>query len=156
MPIKNYTTEISAIKSIAEIQANLVVHGARAIMINFDDKQQPKSLSFVISVNNRDVPFRLPANVQAMTQVLLNQLTSSTYRQYDQRYQEQRRKKAEEQAFRTAWRIIKDWVDAQLAIIETKMVTMEEVFLPYAQLQDGQTLYQRMLERGFMLTGGKE
>lgn len=32
MPLKNYTTEVSALKSIGEIQGNLVAHGATAVM----------------------------------------------------------------------------------------------------------------------------
>ncbi|WP_189339127.1 hypothetical protein [Williamsia muralis] len=37
-----------------------------------------------------------------------------------------------EHALRVAWRITKDWVEAQLAIIETQMVTPAQVF-PRAQ-----------------------
>ena len=46
-----------------------------------------------------------------------------------------------EQAYRTAWRIIKDWVDAQMALLETEMVDFEEVFMPYI-LSGRETLYQ--------------
>ena len=35
-----------------------------------------------------------------------------------------------QQANRTAWRIIKEWILAQMALIETEMVSVEEVFLP--------------------------
>jgi hypothetical protein len=55
------------------------------------------------------------------------------------------------QASRVAWRIIKDWVDAQLAIIETEMVTLEQVFLPYMQVKDNKTLYEVMIEKRFLL-----
>ena len=34
-----------------------------------------------------------------------------------------------DQAVRTAWRIVKDWVEAQMALVETQMVTTAEVFL---------------------------
>jgi hypothetical protein len=44
---------------------------------------------------------------------------------------------------RTAWRIIKDWVQAQLALVEINMVTVPQVFLPYAIMQDGRTLWER-------------
>ena len=49
---------------------------------------------------------------------------------------------------RTAWRITKDWVEAQMAIVETKMVTLPQVFLPYAVTQNGQTVYEKILENG--------
>jgi hypothetical protein len=39
---------------------------------------------------------------------------------------------------------VRNWVEAQLAIIETKMVTTEQVFLPYAIVRGGQTLYEHV------------
>ena len=36
-----------------------------------------------------------------------------------------------QQAIRTSWRTLKDWVEAQMALLETGMVTMDEIFLPY-------------------------
>ena len=36
------------------------------------------------------------------------------------------------------WRILKDWVEAQMALLETGMVTMDESFLPY-MVSGGQT-----------------
>ena len=50
-----------------------------------------------------------------------------------------------EQAYHTAWRIIKDWVEAQLALLETEMVDFEEVFMPYI-LSGRETLYQALSE----------
>ena len=47
------------------------------------------------------------------------------------------------QANRTAWRIIKEWILAQMALIETEMVTVEEVFLPY-MLTGKQALHQAL------------
>lgn len=35
MAIKNYTSKISTIKSLAEIQEDLAIHGARKIMIEY-------------------------------------------------------------------------------------------------------------------------
>ena len=44
------------------------------------------------------------------------------------------------QAVRIAWRIVKDSVEAQMALVQTQMVTTAEVFLPYAVMRDGRTL----------------
>ena len=44
---------------------------------------------------------------------------------------------------RTAWRIIWEWILAQMALIETEMVTVEEVYLPN-MLTGKQTLYQAL------------
>jgi hypothetical protein len=37
-----------------------------------------------------------------------------------------------QQAARVAWRIIKDWIEAQLALVESNQAVMAEVFFPYA------------------------
>ena len=61
-----------------------------------------------------------------------------------------------QQAVRIAWRIVKDWVRAQMAILETEMVKMEQIFLPYMITNNNQTLYESMVDRGFYLTEGKK
>ena len=55
--------------------------------------------------------------------------------------------KNEEQALRTSWRIIKDWVEAQLAIVEAELAPIQEVFMPYLVMNtSGQTLSKMILE----------
>jgi len=49
-----------------------------------------------------------------------------------------------EQAVRTSWRIIKDWVEAQMALVESELADVSEVFLPYAITQNGSTLYEEI------------
>lgn len=78
-----------------------------------------------------DTPFgprgiRLPANVDAVHKVLTKQKVKCD----------------REQAERVAWRIVKDWVEAQMAILESEMVQMEEIFLPYMVSTSGQTLFE--------------
>lgn len=53
-----------------------------------------------------------------------------------------------EQAARVGWRIIKDWIEAQLALVQTQMVTLDQVFLPYARTNTGETVYQRYIGAG--------
>lgn len=153
MPLKNYTTQIAAMKSIGEIQGILVAHGARAIMINYNNDREPTSLSFIVPTKYGEIPFQLPANVAAVMKVLEEQMPGRKL--YDREAIEERDKKRFQQATRVGWRILKDWVAAQMAILETEMVTMEQVFLPYMQVKDGRTLYENMIDRGFYLTDGK-
>jgi hypothetical protein len=47
-----------------------------------------------------------------------------------------------EQALKVSWRIVKDWVEAQMAIVEAKLADVVEVFLPYLITKQGKTLYQ--------------
>jgi len=141
MPLKNYTTEVPAMKSIGQIENNLVKHGAISIVVNYGPDREPENLCFVISTPQGTIPFRLPANIKAVASLLQGQRVHGYTKP--------------ELASRVAWRIIKDWVDAQLAIIETEMVTIEQVFLPYMLVKGQNTLYETMKDYGFYLTEGQ-
>lgn len=139
-PIANYTTTVTSLKSIGEIQGMLVSHGAKHILIDYEHSE-PVGLAFIVATAYGDVPFRLPANIDRVKAVLNKQRV--------------RTKVSDEQASRVAWRILKDWVRAQMAILETEMVTIDQVFLPYMQAgSDGKTLYQVMLDHRLQLPGG--
>lgn len=155
MPLKNYTTEISASKSVGEIQGILVAHGATAIMVNYGPDHEPSTVSFIVRVPQGDIPFRLPVHVAAVAKILSSS-RDPNYRRYDAEYQKALVAKIRAQASRVAWRILKDWVDAQMAIIETEMVTIEQVFLPYMQVKDGKTLYEVMVDQRFLLSEGSD
>lgn len=139
MAIKNYTTTINANKTIGEIQELLSKHGATAIMTEYSNGNVT-GLSFKIMTPRGEMGVRLPANTDRVLQVLRNQ-----------RKKNNKVKDTMEQATKTAWRIIKDWIDAQMAILETEMVEMEEIFLPYMINNDGQTLYQAFKNNQLML-----
>lgn len=126
MAIKNYTTSIDVYKSIGEIQGALANHGARKIMVDYDGLGQPIGVAFVIETPYGPRGFILPANVEGVRDVFASQNI----------------KAQKGQAERTAWRNIRDWIMAQMAIIEAGQVNMEEVFLPYLTDGKGQTLYQ--------------
>lgn len=46
------------------------------------------------------------------------------------------------QAERIAWRNVKDWISAQVALVETEQATMDELFLPKLVDRNDRTLYQ--------------
>lgn len=144
MPILNYTTGIPVEKTVSEIQKCLVAHGARGILCEYDGAGEIEALSFKIQIEENVMSFRLPSDWRPVLQIL----------NADKRVP--RHKKTNEQAARTAWRIIKDWVEAQMAIVETKMVKVEQVFLPYAMNKKGQTFYDIVKENPqFLLPAGE-
>jgi hypothetical protein len=57
----------------------------------------------------------------------------------------------EAQAQKVAWRIVKDWVEAQMAIVEAQLADMAEVFLPYAITKSGTTLYKEVQGNGMLM-----
>jgi len=129
MAILNYTTKITTEKTASEIQKKLADAKAQAVLCEYDDDAVMCAMSFRIMTPNGSVFFRLPAN------------TKGVFRALQSGRNIPRKLKTKEQAARVAWRILKDWVEAQLAIVEAEMADLTEVFLPYAQNQDGQTVY---------------
>ena len=140
MPILNYTTKVAAETTAGQIQKILVRVGAQAIMSEFDDEGVMCALSFRMNHNGIPIMFRLPARVDAIHRLLQDQSDRPSYR-------------TREHAAKVAWRIIKDWVEAQCAIIEAEQADLIEVFLPYAQDNSGTTVYERLKNSDFrMLT----
>jgi hypothetical protein len=85
-----------------------------------------ETLQFFLWIRNQDVAFSLPVHGRKFQHVLELQQV----RRYDE----------EEYVYRVAWRNIRDWVMAQLALSETEIVEMPQWFLPFATDAKEQTL----------------
>lgn len=141
MPLLNYTTQINAEKSVTEISRALSKVGARRVMHEYDDTGSIIALSFEIELKGNPIAFKLPTDYRPVLEVLKKDPKVPA------------RLATTEQALRVAWRITKDWVEAQVAYIETMMVTTAQVFLPYAVTKDGTTLYQQIANNPGILIG---
>lgn len=149
--IKNYTTSVSVTRTINEIQELLVSKNAEKIMIDYKDGE-PISLMFMIRTDTAEIPIQLPARTENVAQIFYQNKNSSKNRYYkkDLSTTEQ------EQAKRTAWRNLKDWIDAQLALIETDMVKFEEVFLPYIIMQNNKTAFENFKNNQLQIGEGEQ
>lgn len=144
MPLLNYTTQIDAFKTISEISQLLAKAGASAVMHDYDDNGNIVALSFKIKLNENEIAFRLPTDWRPVLRVLENDRNVTP------------KLKTQEQALRVAWRITLRWIEAQVAFIETMMVTTAQVFLPYAVTANGQSLYEYIGQNtGLLLGDGK-
>lgn len=139
MAIKNYSTSIDSYKTISEIQQLLAKKGAQQISIRNDNDGNPISLSFLILWDTKPVAFMLPCNFEGIKRAMSNDKKVS------------KSQCTTDQALRVGWRIVKDWVAAQLAIVEAEACTMSQVFLPYALTKDGETMYQLVERKKEML-----
>lgn len=145
MPLLNYTTEVPATRSIGQVQALLVEAGARQIMATYNDVGTPTAMVFMVETAFGSRGFTLPVNSDRVLTVLKRD------KKVPPRY------KSAEQAERVAWRILKDWVEAQLAIIRTEMATLDQVMLPYMQQGErGETVYELYRDRQLALPAGAE
>ena len=146
MPILNYRTTIDAGKTAAEIQVKLARAKAQAILTEYDGQGVIVAMSFRIPTRHGLLSFRLPANTEGVYEALRRDPKVPP------------RLRTKDQAARVAWRVLKDWIEAQLALIEAQLAEAAEVFLAYAQFEDGRTVYETLEGGGFKalaLTGPK-
>lgn len=134
MPILNYTTSVESDKSIAEITGILSRFGARSITTEYDADGFVCGISFVIMIEMRPLAIRLPANVEGVYSTLRTAKGVPN------------RNRTMAQARRIAWRILKDWLEAQLALFQVGQAEAGQVLMPYAIDAEGRTAYQMFRE----------
>lgn len=112
MAIKNYTTKVPAVQTVSEIQGMLAMHGARRVMMDMDDGGKVSAVTFAVECFGQMQVFRIGANAEGVMRVM-----ERDHIRCDK-----------EQAERIAWRNVKDWIAAQLAMVETEQASMAELF----------------------------
>lgn len=136
--LKNYTSLSSLPNIFNAIEKTLATHGAKQVTRDYNSDGRIVSISFVVTTIRGDIGIRLPARFDRVEKI----------------FEEQGIRFKPEQPYRTAWATIRDWVDAQMALIDWEMVKPEEVFLPYAIAQDGRTYFEVVEDKGFQLESG--
>lgn len=138
----NYTSRVAPGRTILELQRTLADAGAHEVSARYAGGS-PVGLAFVIDTPAGRRSFTLPVNADKVYAVMVADRVEKRYRN-------------REQAERTAWRIVKDWVEAQLAIVATEMVTLDQVMLPYMTLDSaGRTVYELFVDRTLALGSGE-
>jgi hypothetical protein len=140
MPILNYTTTIAADKTLGEIQRMLARKGATRMMVDYDPKEgEPVGIAFAIVVDGQTLHYRLPCRWEGVEARLRGD------------HEVPARLKTRAQALRVGWRILKDWVEAQLALIDGGGSTVEETMMPYAITPSGRTVYEVYRDNRYQL-----
>jgi len=127
--LKNTYSEAPIQHIFAAIDETLGSHGATRISKDFQGGRAT-ALVFSVMIGTRLHSFRLPARMENVEKLL-----------YPGR--EELTQAMRNQAYRTAWANVRDWVAAQMALVQTGMAAMEEIFLPYMlDEQSGQTFFE--------------
>jgi len=138
MFLKNYTSTVPIDRTIARIETLLAEFGAKAIGKNFE-RGRLVSLTFQLEINGRDVLIQLPANPQAVYDVL---------RKECKRPRNGTLEKLKCQSDRTAWRIQQEWLEIELTKIGLNQTEPLQAFLAY--IWDGnKTYFTALKERSF-------
>ena len=145
MNIKNYTSTVPASTSISRIQKVLVELGATDISMKYDPTTKILvAISFRIVITGQmPMFFQLPAKVAPCFEVLWKEV---------KRPQPDTKRKTFEQAERTAWKIVSDWVEIQAAMILLEQAETLQIFLPYVyNPENDTTFYHQLKESKFKL-----
>lgn len=142
MALLNYTTSISVERTVAEIQKILVKGGAKRVALEYDEGEVT-GIAFQVEIGGVLQSFQLPASIEAAREVLERQKKTNA--------NIAKAGATKAQAARVAWRILKDWTEAQMALIELKQATLPQIMLPYLLVSPDETLYERLKSQNFQL-----
>jgi hypothetical protein len=122
-PPLNYTTVIDPVKTAHECASMLARHHAREIRTTWQGGS-PAGLEFAFDTEFGPMTFVMPVNVDG-TRLALQRASRAGV--IPVRYT------SAEHAQRVAWRVAHDWLKVQLATVESGMITVEQVMLPWAR-----------------------
>ena len=147
MNLRNYTSKVPASRSLENIERLLVDAGATHIARFYDGEKKVVGVLFQINMGGKPVTFKLPSRPDRV----LKEMEKGR-----RRMRSESQKRLGEQAQRTAWKILFDWVSVQVSMVLLEQAEAAEVFLPYVydSVKD-QTLFERVKESGYkLLTAG--
>lgn len=141
MNIKNYTSGVPVERTIANIESRLAEIGATGIMKFYGADRKVSAIVFNMPEGARQHAVRVPANVHACFEAMWKQ-----HCREHSRPREDTKARVAEQAMRTAWRLMQDWIEVQVSMILMRQADPLEVFLPY--VWDGKQTYFEYLKSG--------
>jgi len=125
--LKNATS--TSKNSFAAIQKTLVDHKAQRVTFVYDKANSGRivGIEFEIEINGVLYPFKLPARIERVEKRMYGRMGNGL--SISQR----------EQAYRTTWANIRDWISSQCAMIDVH----------------GKTVFEAMSEQQFLLPSGE-
>jgi hypothetical protein len=141
MTIMNYTTQVNAEKTIMEIEQILIKFGASGVFKEYKG-QKVSGIMFFLVKDNQKIPFKIPMNIEKARSIVLKLVKD---KKLAGKYLTEPLRS--EQGERITFRVIKDWLHAQLSLMEIEFADPVEIFLPYAyNMVEDKTMYQKFLE----------
>ena len=152
----NYTTTIPVSKTLGEIQKLLAEAGADHFSVRYGKGAVPVGVVFAMQTAQGALDYRLPVDAEKVLAML--ECASNEWVRVKKKYSygsERRRRVPQshvtpEHAAQVGWRVIKDWLEAQVALIQIGLVSLDEVMLPYQLTADGMTIYELAREKGLV------
>lgn len=155
MFLKNYTSDAPVSQTIYRIEQVLIKCGVLSIEKEYGPNAEVVAVRFKINDQGREFYVRMPAdrekalNALWMDYVGTDKLSGDgkSISDWGSRKKKNRTDFAQ-QAERTAWKIVQDWIEVQMSMIQMQQADAVEVFLPY--VWDGRTtVYNRIKQNGY-------
>jgi len=141
MAVRNYTTKIATEKTIMEIETILVKFGAGGIYKEYIGRKI-NSIMFYIEYKGQKIPFKIPLSIEKTRTIISKAVNEG---KLPKRFLQEPLRS--EQGEMVAWRIIKDWIDSQLSLLEMNFADAVQIFLPYAYNPvENKTMYEKFLD----------
>lgn len=137
----SYTTNIKAEKSISEIEQLLAEFGANKIIKDYLSDGRVSGIAFQLNGKG----FKLPNNQEGVFNILFKNKSSRI----------NGTKEREERAYRVSWRILREWIHAQLSLIASGQAEPEQALLPY-MWNGKESFYDAVKKKDFQLEAPKE
>jgi len=148
MNLKNYTSTVPVGITIARIEKILCEAQVIGVSKLFDDGKISALTFHMPTQSGGQVAIRLPVDWMAVRE--------SLFQNYCESVATPRKTRADfnEQAERTAWKLMQDWIEVQISLVHMQKIDPLQVFIAFAW--DGkQTFFSRLKEGGFkQLTQG--
>lgn len=130
--ILNYSTEVKVEKTLDEIKAILRANGARRLTESYDGPRIT-GVEFALQTEYGEQWYRLPTRPERVVALLIAERNKGK-RTWDRFYVDPAKPPQTilDQAERTAWRTVKDWLEVQFALVRAKQLEAGEVLFPYA------------------------
>lgn len=117
--IANAETTVVVEKTVGEAMSLLRHIGANAVAVRYEgDSEAPTGIGFELRTEHGLRQFELPVQIGGVLAVLKREKVAARFQ-------------TRAQAERVAWRIAKDWLCAQAALIDAHQATAVQVMLPY-------------------------
>lgn len=128
-PIAGYTTSVATAKTAATVAGMLAARGASRVMTEYGDGGSVRGLSFEIRTEYGVRGFSLPIRTEGVLATLKRDRVEKRYLTM-------------EHAEKVAWRVVHDWLKAQLAMIDAGTTSMDEVMFPWMIGGNGSTMHE--------------
>ncbi len=154
--LKNYTSDVPVSQTIYRIEQVLIKCGVTGIAKEYAGTDgEIIAVSFHVESPSGMLSIRLPADKEKATQALWldyvdgDKLTDKGDELHWNTRKRKKRSDFTEQGARTAWKIVQDWVEVQMSMIQLQQADTLQVFLPYVMVNRKQNFYQQVVERNY-------